>query len=72
MTSSLIDLEPTMKFSCSDVHPGFLDLRIMSIRFEYCFRVSSQKKVFFLPRFPWVGCGLTDFFIFLGEWSLHL
>ena len=36
MTSSLIVLEPTMKFSCSDVQPGFLALRIMSIRFEYC------------------------------------
>ena len=55
MTSSLIDLEPTMKFSCSDVHPGFLDLRIMSIRFEYFFRVSSQKKVFFCLVFPGLG-----------------
>ena len=34
--SLLIVLEPTMKFNCSDVHPGFLVLRIMSIRFEYC------------------------------------
>ena len=38
MASSLIVLEPTMKFSCSDVHPVFLTLRIMSMRFEYCLR----------------------------------
>ena len=38
MASSLIVLDPTMKFSCFDVHPGFLALRIMSIRFEYCLR----------------------------------
>ena len=38
MASSLIVLEPTMKFRCSDVHPGFLALRIMSMRFEYCLR----------------------------------
>jgi hypothetical protein len=29
-------LEPTMKLSWSDVHPGFLVFRRMFIKFSYC------------------------------------
>ncbi len=36
MTFSFIDLEPTMKLSWSDVHPGFLVFRRMFIKFSYC------------------------------------
>ena len=45
---SLIDLEPNMKFSWSDVHPGFLGFLRMSMKFSYCLYVMSS----FVPRYP--------------------
>ncbi len=39
MVFSLMDLEPTMKFSCSDVHPGllvFLRMENVEIQGEKC------------------------------------
>ncbi len=38
---SFMDLEPTMKFSWSDVHPGFLVFLRMFMRFSYCLYVMS-------------------------------
>ena len=34
---SFMVLEPTMKLSWSDVHPGFLAFLRISIKFSYCF-----------------------------------
>ncbi len=36
MTLSFIVLESTMKFICSDVHPGFFAFRSTLMKFSYC------------------------------------
>ncbi len=36
MTFSLMVLEPTIKISWSNAHPGFLAFLRMSIKFSYC------------------------------------
>ena len=46
MALSLMDLEPTMKFSWCDVHPGLLAFLRMFMKFSYCLYVMS----FFLSR----------------------
>ncbi len=42
MTFSFIDLEPTIKLSWSDVHPGFLAFLRMFIKFSYCLETISS------------------------------
>ncbi len=39
ITFSFMVLEPTIKFSWSDVHPGFLAFLRMLIKFSYCLDV---------------------------------
>ena len=39
MTFWFMDLEPTMKFSWSDVHPGFFAFRRIFMKFSYCLDV---------------------------------
>ncbi len=36
MTLSFIVLDPTSKFICSDVHPGFFAFRSLFMKFSYC------------------------------------
>ncbi len=42
MAFSLIVLEPTIKFSCSDVHPGLLVFCWISMKFSYCLNDMSS------------------------------
>ena len=36
MAASSIDFDPTMKFSCSDIHPWPFALRRMLMKLSYC------------------------------------
>ena len=42
MAFSSMDLEPTMKFNCCDVHPEILVFLRMSMKFPYCLLALSS------------------------------
>ena len=46
MVFSFMDLDPTMKLSWSDIHPGFLAFLRMFMKFSYCLDV----MLFFFSR----------------------
>jgi hypothetical protein len=52
MAFSLMVLEPTIKFICSDVHPGLLPFRRISMKFSYCLDACLLCSRGSLVRYP--------------------
>ncbi len=63
MDFSMIVLEPTMKFSCSDVHAGFLSFRRICMKFSYCL----DSMFSFISRYDLICLVFRGSCVFLHE-----